>query len=132
MKLVEYASLGPLGQAAPDCRRRAAAELAGRQQPPGGRGSGHVHDRGEAVAIGDGTVPTTVRWSGWSWQQGFHQCSQLLRHQVVNEGGHGAGSCHTRIKERNDVLGKPRRCPLPWWAAIPQESSEPSLVGPGG
>jgi hypothetical protein len=36
-------------------------------------------------------------------QQGLHQCPQLVGHEVINEDGHGAESCHTRTKERNDL-----------------------------
>jgi hypothetical protein len=64
---------------------------------------GHVHDRGEAVAIGDGAVSAAVGRAGWDRQQGRHQCPQLVRHEVVDEDCHGAGSCHTRTKERNDL-----------------------------
>jgi hypothetical protein len=57
VELVEHARGRPLGQAAPAGRRRAAAKLTGGKQPPRGRGAGHVHDRGEAGPVGDGTAP---------------------------------------------------------------------------
>jgi hypothetical protein len=44
-----FPALGPLGQAAPAGRRRAAAKHSSRQQPPRGRGAGHVNNRGKAV-----------------------------------------------------------------------------------
>src|SRR5215217_5429540 len=65
VELVEDAGVGPLGQAAPAGRRRAAAELPGGQQAPGGGGAGHEHDRGEAVAIGDGAMPAAVGRTRW-------------------------------------------------------------------
>src|SRR4029450_3479238 len=62
----------------PAVRGGAAAELAGRQQPPAGRGAGHVHDRREAVAIRDGTMPTAMRGRGGAGSKGFtraHSCT---------------------------------------------------------
>jgi hypothetical protein len=106
--------LGPLGEAPPAGRWRAAAELPGGQQPPGRGGTGHVHDRGEAVAVGDGTVPVAVRRAGRGWQQRFHQRPQLVRHEVVDESRYGVGSCHTRTKERNDLLKVAEVPSRPW------------------
>jgi hypothetical protein len=48
---VEHAGVGPLAEPAPTGRRGAAAEFAGGQQPPRGRGAGHEHDCGETAAI---------------------------------------------------------------------------------
>jgi hypothetical protein len=48
-----------------------------------------VHDRGEAVAIGDGAMPAAVWGPRRGWQQGRHQRPQLVRHQVVSQGRHG-------------------------------------------
>jgi hypothetical protein len=93
--LVEHAGGSPLGEPAPAGRRRAAAKLWCRQQPPRGGGAGQVHDRGEAVAVGDGTVPAAVRWAWWGRQQGRDQRPQLVRHEVISQGCHGARSCQT-------------------------------------
>jgi hypothetical protein len=100
---VEHAGGGPFGKAAPTGRRGAAAKLAGGQQPPGGGSAGHVHDRSEAGPVGDGTAPAAIGRARWGWQQGRHQRPQLIGHEVVNEDGHGARSCHNQPKERNGV-----------------------------
>src|SRR5215217_1554464 len=70
VELVEHAGVDPFAEPPPAGRRRAAAELAGRQQPPGSRGAGHEHDRGQAGPVGDGAVPAAVGRPRRSRQQG--------------------------------------------------------------
>src|SRR5215217_3077950 len=82
---VEDAGVGPLGEAAPAGRRGAAAELAGRQEPPRGRGGGHVDDRGQAGPIRDGAVPAAIGRPRRGRQQGRDQRPQLVRHQVISK-----------------------------------------------
>jgi hypothetical protein len=84
---VEHAGLRPLGQA-PAGRRRAAAKLPGREQPPWGGGAGHEHDRGEAGPVGDGTATAAVGRPWRNRQQRLDQCPQLVRHKVISEGCH--------------------------------------------
>jgi hypothetical protein len=82
-----------------------AAELLGRQQVPWGGGAGHEHDRGQAVAVGDGAAPAAVGWAGWRWQQWFDDRPQVVGGELVDEAGHGAGSCRAPPRrERSDVL----------------------------
>jgi hypothetical protein len=47
--LFKYAGVAPFDQAAADRRLRAAAKLTNWQQPPGGRGPSHGHNRCEAL-----------------------------------------------------------------------------------
>jgi hypothetical protein len=97
MQLVEHARLGPLGQATPAGRRRAAAEFAGREQPPGRGGAGHEHDRSEAGPVGNGTVSAAVRGTGRGRQQGLDQRPQLVGHKVISKGRHAAGACQRSL-----------------------------------
>jgi hypothetical protein len=53
-------------------RSRAPWRAAG----PRGGGAGHEHQRGQAVAVGDGAVPAAVGWARWGWQQGFDERPQ--------------------------------------------------------
>jgi hypothetical protein len=70
--------------------RRAAAKLTDREQPPWRGGTGHVDDRGQAVAIPDGASPAAIRGTGWSWDQRGDQLPQLLRDKLLNKRrGHG-------------------------------------------
>jgi hypothetical protein len=62
VELLEHPRLGPLVQPAPCRRRRATAKFLGWQEPPRGRGAGHVDDRGETVAIG--TVRRRLPYQG--------------------------------------------------------------------
>jgi hypothetical protein len=80
----------PTGPGAPGGGCRAAAELLGGQEGPGGGGAGHEHQRGQAVAVGDGAVPAAVGWAGWGWQQGFDERPQVVGDELLNEAGHGA------------------------------------------
>jgi hypothetical protein len=104
VELVKHAGVGPLGQAAPAGRRRATAEFLDRQQPPGSRGAGHVNERGEAVAVGDGPAPATIRRPRRNRQQGLDHSPQLVRHELVNEGRHGREPAIPGRKERNHLL----------------------------
>src|SRR5829696_1090382 len=98
VELLEDAGVGPLGEAPPAGRRRAAAQLAGGQQPPRGRGAGHVHDRGQTRPVGDGAVPAAIGWARRGRQQGLDDRPQLVRHEVISKGCHGPGSCQTNPK----------------------------------
>src|SRR4029453_12428014 len=51
---LEHSRVGPLAEASPAGGGAAPAELADRQQRPGGGGAGHEQDRGHAGAIGTG------------------------------------------------------------------------------
>jgi hypothetical protein len=96
-------------------RRR--QQVAGEPQPSSragssrhrGAGAGHVDDRGEAGAIGNGAVPAAVGRPGWWWQQRRHERPQLVRHEVVREGRHAPDPARPTPRERNDVY--PRRKP---------------------
>jgi hypothetical protein len=70
MELLEYPRPGPLGQPAPDRGCRATAKLASWQHPPWDGGAGHVHDRGKAVAVGDGAPTATPPGPRGSRQEG--------------------------------------------------------------
>jgi hypothetical protein len=43
---------------------------------------------------------------GGGWQQRLDQPPQLIRNELVYEGSHGRGSCHTKPRERNAVLAQ--------------------------
>jgi hypothetical protein len=98
----EHASVDPLGQPAPAGRRRAATKLPSGQQPPGGRGTGHVDNRGEAVAAEDGPASATVWRARWGREQGLDHGPQLIRHEFVTRVAMD-GACHTRTKGANGV-----------------------------
>jgi hypothetical protein len=70
VQCLEHPGRGPLVQPPPDRRCRAAAELLGWQQPPRGGGAGHVDDRGEAVAVGDGPRPAAPAGRGGGGSNG--------------------------------------------------------------
>jgi hypothetical protein len=82
---LEHAGVAPLHQAAADRRLRAAAKLTSGQQPPGGRGPSHVHDRGQAVAIADGTGPAAVPRTRRGRQQRRDDRPQLVRDEGLNQ-----------------------------------------------
>jgi hypothetical protein len=105
VEAVEHPSLGPLGQPTPAGRRRAAAKLAGGQQPPRDRGPGHEHDRSQAGPIRDGAVPVTVGRPRRDRQQGLDQRPQLVRHQLISEGVMARDPARPTPKERKVVLG---------------------------
>jgi hypothetical protein len=104
MQGVEHAGLRPLGEAPLAGRRRAAAELSGGSSRHG------VEVRAMNTIAAKQLRSEMVRcrppYGGARrrWQQRLHQRPQLVRHQVINKDSHGAGSCHTRTKERNAVL----------------------------
>ena len=102
---VKHAGVGPLGQAAPAGRRRAAPEFLGRQQPPGSRGPGHVHDRREAVAVGDGPAPASIRRPRWNRQQGLEQSHSSLGTRSSTRMVMARDPARLTPKERNDVQG---------------------------
>jgi hypothetical protein len=94
---VEHPGGGPLGQSPPAGRRGAAAQLAG-GQPPRSRRAGHVDNRGETGPVRDRAVPATIGRPRRGREQGLNQRPELVRHEVVSKGRHGAGSCQTNPK----------------------------------
>jgi hypothetical protein len=80
------------------------------EQPPRGGGAGHEHDRGEAVAVGDGAVSAAVWRARRDRRQGRHQPPQLVGYELVNEGRHGAGSCQTCPTGAKRRLNAGKRC----------------------
>jgi hypothetical protein len=67
-------------------------------------------------------VPAAVGRAWWRWQQRLYQRPQLVRHEVVNEGRHGAGSSQT------DPKGAKRRLSVAGPAADPKRSLTVSPV----
>jgi hypothetical protein len=103
VELVEHPSVGPLGQAAPAGRRRAAAKLPGWQQLPRGRGAGHVDDRSEPLRSGMVRTRPPHQGRGGGGSSGStiaHSSSGTsLSTRVVM----GADHATTPQKERNGV-----------------------------
>jgi hypothetical protein len=71
-----------------------------------GGGAGHVHDRGEAVAVRDGAAPTAPLGTRWRWKERLDDHPQIVGHERVYQGGHGAGSCHSspKVTKRRLIL----------------------------
>jgi hypothetical protein len=93
----------------PKCRdpeggaARRAAKFLGRHEPPRGRGAGHEHICGEAVAVGMLRCRPPEGGRGGEGHRGLDDRPQAVGNELGGQAGHGVGSCHTTPSERNDV-----------------------------
>ena len=88
MELLEHPGLGPLVQPAPCRRRRAIAKFLGWQEPPRGRGAGHVDDCGETAAIRNRSPSAAIPGARCGRQQGCDHPPQLVGNEVLSKGRH--------------------------------------------
>jgi hypothetical protein len=89
MQALPHPGALPVPQPPPAGDRATAAELAGRQQPPGDTGAQLIDDAGQRGAvINAGAAAIAGRWSG---QQGLDGLPEGVRNKGLDS-GHGRGS----------------------------------------
>jgi hypothetical protein len=104
VELLEQARLGPLVQPPPCRRRRPAAKFLDWQEPPRGRGAGHVDDRGETAAIWNRSPPAAIPGARCGRQQGCDHPPEFVGNKVLSKGRHDQKLRQSRPRERNDAL----------------------------
>jgi hypothetical protein len=122
--LLEHAGVGPLVEPPPRGRWRAAAELVCWQEPPWGGGAGHEHDRGEAVAVGDGAGPAAPARGGVGVVAGARPAATARQGRGCRRGMPWRGIMPYHTKREAPPAGKWRRR----LAAQPAQGNETTRV----
>ena len=74
------------------------------QEPPRGRGAGHVDDRGETATIRNRSPSAAIPRARCGRQQGCDHLPELVGNQVLSKGRHDQKLRQSRPRERNDAL----------------------------